>query len=475
MAEDNNKGPESGGFKGARPGQRRRVPPTIDLAPSEVTPVAESSGLAAEPLEPASEVPLDAALPAEPAAEPSSAFASDTPAATDKSTMTDPLRGSPAPPSNSVANAFPAAVLGALAAVILVYFLAAIGLLPSRDQRAAEALQRVNTLQQTIASLRSSLPAPTDLAPLTQRVGDVEATTAALGPVQDQLAALAQQVDALAGAVPADAAAQIAALTTDLATLRDEVAAASTVNPDSPLAVAATVGDLQTRLDAAEGRLANLDPARLDALTAELGNLSQELAEIDQRLSRVEDAPEVAEEARRTAEIMAVGVLRSAAGRGEPFKAELDLVDALGVDHPALAALAPLAESGTPTAEALARSFDPAVMDAILAATEAVPPDANFLDRMVGGVRSLVSVRPAGPIEGTTPVAIVSRIRAALLAADLKAAAAEWESLPSAGKTTSADWAAQLDARIAVDEALDALAATLGAGAAAPPPTPAPG
>jgi hypothetical protein len=485
MAEEDDKRPESGALKGTRAGQRRRVPPTIDLAPSEVTPVAEPRGsLADEPLDPASEMPLDAALPPEPSeAEPSGAEPSraepsapsssfDTPASpANGSRMTDTDRApSTSPPSGGIGSAFPVAILGALAGLILVFFAAALGLLPINDRRAAESLERVTALQQSVASLRSS-QAASDLGPLTQRVADLESASAALGPVQDRLAALDQQLQALAVSVPPDLAAQISTLAADLGALREEVAAASTVNPDSPLAVAGAVTDLPPRLAAAEDRLTALDPARLDALTAELGDLSRQLSAIDQRLVRVEAAPSVAEEARRTAEIMAVGVLRGAASRGEPFKAELDLVDALGVDHPALAELAPLAETGTPTAEALSASFQPAVMDQILAATEAIPPDANFLDRMVSGVRSLVSVRPAGPIEGTTPVAIVSRIRAALQAGDLAAAAAEWDSLPEAGKAPSAGWAAQLKARIAVDAALNDLAAAL---APAPPDTPAP-
>lgn len=469
MAEEDEKRPESEGLKGTRAGQRRRVPPTIDLAPSEVTPVAEArSGLADEPLDPASEVPLDAALPAEPGAPTHDPPLASTAANGSRMTDTDRAASTAPPPGGGIGNTFAAAVLGALAALILVYFVAALGLLPSNDRRAAEALERVTALQQSVASLRSS-QASTDLAPLAQRVSDIEAATAALGLVQDQLGALGQEVQALAASVPPDLAAQVSTLAADLAAVRGEVAAAATANPDSPLAVAGAVSDLQARLAAAEERLTALDPARLDSLTTELGSLSRALAAHDQRLGRVEDAPAVAEEARRTAEIMAVGVLRSAASRGEPFKAELDLVGALGVEHPALAALVPLAESGTPTVEALAQSFDPAVMDAILAATEAIAPDANFLDRMVGGVRSLVSVRPAGPIEGTTPVAIVSRIRAALQSGDLATALAEWESLPEAGKAPSADWAAQLRSRMAVDAAMNDLAAAL------TPDDPAPG
>jgi hypothetical protein len=471
MAEEDGKRPENGGFKGSRSG-RRRVPPTIDLPASEVTPVTGpgAGGLADEPLDPASEVPLDAAVPPEPAAaEPTRAY-DDTPPARDPAgnpkTATDRPTSPPQPESRGMGNNFAAAVLGALAAVILVYFAAAAGLLPSRDQRAAEALQRVNSLQQSIASLRASLPAPADLTPLSDRVAQLEAATAPLATVGEQLGALEGQLQALnAGG---ELAPRVEALAVDLANLRQEIATATAANPEGVLAIGGTVTELQTRLAAIEERLTAFDPARLDALAAEVGNLSQEVADLDQRLARVEEAPEVAEAARRTAEIMAVGVLRTAANRGEPFKAELDLIDALGVEHPGLATLAPLADAGVPTPATLREDFETNVMDAILAATEAVPPGANFIDRMVGGVRSLVSVRPAGPIEGTTPVAIVSRVRANLQSGELEAAAAEWDSLPESGKSVSAAWAERLKARIALDAAMNEIAASLAPAAPAP-------
>ncbi|MCC6981912.1 MAG: hypothetical protein IT535_01445, partial [Bauldia sp.] len=150
MAEEDEKRPESEGLKGTRAGQRRRVPPTIDLAPSEVTPVAEArSGLADEPLDPASEVPLDAALPAEPGAPTHDPPPASIPANGSRMTDTDRAASTAPPPGGGIGNTFAAAVLGALAALILVYFVAALGLLPSNDRRAAEALERVTALQQS--------------------------------------------------------------------------------------------------------------------------------------------------------------------------------------------------------------------------------------------------------------------------------------------------------------------------------------
>ena len=65
------------------------------------------------------------------------------------------------------------------------------------------------------------------------------------------------------------------------------------------------------------------------------------------------------------------------------------------------------------------------------------------MDRLVRSARGLVDVRPAHPTEGADPAAVVTRIRAALDADDLKTALAEWSTLPDGAKAATADFAAR--------------------------------
>ena len=69
-----------------------------------------------------------------------------------------------------------------------------------------------------------------------------------------------------------------------------------------------------------------------------------------------------------------------------------------------------------------------------------------------------MTIRPAGPVEGDSPDAILSRMQAAVTEGDFAAALAEQRGLPEAALAASADWAAEVEARLAVEAALGALA-----------------
>jgi hypothetical protein len=149
---------------------------------------------------------------------------------------------------------------------------------------------------------------------------------------------------------------------------------------------------------------------------------------------------------------MAFAGLRAAAERGESFREELALLRLLGVDAAILAELDP-AKDGVPSKIALAAGFD-AVADAIITASTPASGDATMLERIWDQARSLVSIRPVGPIAGSTPEAIVSRMRAAVNGGDLSAALAERAALPEGGKSASSAWARDAEARLALDRAV---------------------
>jgi hypothetical protein len=79
----------------------------------------------------------------------------------------------------------------------------------------------------------------------------------------------------------------------------------------------------------------------------------------------------------------------------------------------------------------------------------------------VGSARGLVSIRPAGPVAGDDPPAIVSRMQAAVDKGDLATALDERDGLPDAGKEASASWAAAAADRIKIDSLIDQVAQTL--------------
>jgi len=74
------------------------------------------------------------------------------------------------------------------------------------------------------------------------------------------------------------------------------------------------------------------------------------------------------------------------------------------------------------------------------------------LQPLLEGARGLVKVRPANPTAGSDPAAIVTRIRGALAAGDLKTALAEWETLPEEARSATSEWAEAAGARMAADD-----------------------
>jgi hypothetical protein len=154
---------------------------------------------------------------------------------------------------------------------------------------------------------------------------------------------------------------------------------------------------------------------------------------------------------------LAVAALRRGAQGSMPFADDVDMVAALGIAGDDIGTLRPYAAKGVADAGALAAEF-PAVADAILAATEANDPNTGILQRIFN---SLVTIRPAGPVAGGDPAAIVSRMKDDVAKGDLAGALAERDGLPVAGKDASAAWAAKAADRVALDQLVEKIARTL--------------
>jgi hypothetical protein len=378
------------------PPPRRKPPVTIDLAANSTSDAAPGAPepAPADIAEAASEVPDDETRdsPAEP-----DDRAGNTPAAIWN------LDG---------ANLVPlaaAALAGAVVAVAVGIALQSAGIVPSPAGRDARtALAQANRLEGDISTLSASMRgAITEQQAISARLAGLETIARDLITTTEQLRSL----DSLTAATEAR-----------LDQLEQSVAALKNGGSGAP---------------ASDERIA--------ALSSEVERLSARLAELT-------EAPPTDQRTAAAARGMAFASLRAAAERGEPFREELALLRLLGVDAATLAELDG-AKDGVPSKAALATSFA-AVADAIVAAGIATPADASVLERIWDQARSLVSIRPVGPIEGTTPEAIVSRMRASVKAGDLSAALAERGALPLASKSAFAAWARDAEARIALDRAL---------------------
>jgi hypothetical protein len=225
------------------------------------------------------------------------------------------------------------------------------------------------------------------------------------------------------------------------------------------------------KIAAIEARLADVPAAnglsvdadtRLSALATQVTGTETAIADLRKSgeeaqaalLMRLEALEKKANEPRDDVEVaiaIASAGLKAAIDRGGPFTAELDTLAGINPDNPAVAELRTFATTGVPSRARLLSDF-PDVADRVLSMIASDDPDQSITDRLLASAFSAIKVRPVGNVEGETPDAVIARVEDRLTNGDLKAAAAEWNKLPEAGKKAGAAYKTALDARIRVEE-----------------------
>jgi hypothetical protein len=425
--DDLEKSSDSSEAKGTAAPKRARQPVTIDLEATVVDQRASDGGSMGEASE--DRARKDAASAEEPAASTSS---------------TSP--GAEAVPSAAPRNGgnwvgyFAAGLVGGLIVVLIGYGLFASGVLTGPDRTVAE---------RAAADAKS---AEASAAALDERLAKLESATAA----NQDSARISKLSDGLTAVDTAakDLRTEVGSLSTTLGDLEARVTALG----KGP--TAAALDDLNKRIDALgeSGATGEVLPAALIERVTKLENSLAVLSgRVDAVTDRIEALAEKPAAAKDGARAIAVGALTQAARRGGTFAGELAMLATLTPDDPDVAALQPLAERGAPSRDELAGEF-PAVADAILAATAEAEPGTGFWQRLLHSARGLVTIRPAGPIAGDTPQAIVSRMEEAVKRGDFPAMLSERDRLSEAGKAASDDFAKAAADRVAIDGFVDKLA-----------------
>ena len=280
--------------------------------------------------------------------------------------------------------------------------------------------QHLESLQNQMANLPKTIPAdPT----LQQRLTALEAIPKTdIGRIDDRLAALESRLTAMEP-LPADApgatSAAITALQTQVQALRD-----TGVAKDSEAIAATTAAQLKEAQVAAA------------AIT--------------------ENAEKLAKSTRQQA---ALGQLRLAMDSGASFAGALTDLGVESSNVPAV--LTDNAENGLPTLSALKAVYPPAARLALDAALR-VGMGQSWSERASTFLRSQTGARSLEPRAGTDPDAILSRAEAALNTADLKTALAELTTLPPEAQAPLSEWQALAETRLAAEQAIAALAASIG-------------
>ncbi|MGB0660576.1 MAG: hypothetical protein ACPGNV_10385 [Mangrovicoccus sp.] len=204
-----------------------------------------------------------------------------------------------------------------------------------------------------------------------------------------------------------------------------------------------------------------------EAQMAEVQRLTQE--ELEKARLDAEKRQAEAEERAAAAQAQAVSDAEAAAAAAafSQLEADLNAGRSFAGTLPAIGEVADLpevltanAEAGIPTLEQLQRSFDPLARDALQASLRTTMTEEPS-NRLVAFLRTQTGLRSIEAAEGDDPDAVLSRAQTAVDAGDLAAATAELSALPEAGQSILADWAADANARVAVADAMAALAGSL--------------
>ena len=327
-----------------------------------------------------------------------------------------------------------------------------------RDQAVGDLQQAVSQLQQA----QAGGAAKSDIA-------------AAIGPVQDELASLKEQ---LAQPQPGGAAANGSA---DLAPLNDKIAG-----------LEKSLGDLQARLAAEPGANAAGQPEaatpatpptpdlspEIDALKSENQGLRDQLSaltsrfdalgKVDERVASLESqvasapAPVTARQQLGTAVVLSASQLRSAMAGSQPFNAELAALKQLTAGDSQLSAdvtpiatkLEPVAASGAPTLSQLQASLPSTEIARAAEAEMAADAGGNesWWRRMTHRLSEIVTVRPVGEdVAGDGPLERLARAEAALSAGNLAKTVDELSGLQGEAAKRAAGWLAGARARLDLD------------------------
>ena len=307
---------------------------------------------------------------------------------------------------------------------------------------------------------------------LQSRLEQLETAGAPTGPdpeietrlqsIESSLQELSQQSGT--GSVSAETAGKLAELERQVSELGAALAAsAENSNPqNTDPQLAATLAELSDRLSTIE----NAEPTDLSSTIEQLGDRlskatgvtdelaattdanAQVLAELAARTQQIEASIASVKTSEKVARSVAANLLGSALESGENLNVPIASLEALYGQSEETSRLTELSQEGIPSREDLISEFE-AFRDQVEAQTAAPQAEAGdgFLNRLLISAKSLVKVRPAGPVEGDDASAILSRIRHQLDQGDLVKVNEEWQNLPQEMQEAGSGWIAQVKTR----------------------------
>jgi len=432
MADEDQKN----GGAGEESRRRRMPPPTIDLKATEVSPPTQ---------------PAQAAAP-DPASESAATGPAATEAAPDGTSPAEPAASGPehaaepAEPRRWSGPGWANLAAGALGAVVaLIVAGGGWALLGPGGDQPGDLDARLSRIEAQLGTLARPTAAPAagdakSLDDLTRRLGRIEQT------LTERLATVDREIKPLADRIA------------DLGRRDDETVAAARLARERADAAAKSLAEVAqqlSQLNAARANAPAVERADLDALASRLAGLEASTRQIGDQLTRIASASNPSNTRRAVVAL----ALNAAVERGAPYRRELAALDPASVGQSAADALKAFADTGVPSAAALARELA-AVMPEARKAADVPGSGGGFLDRLQSNAERLVRIRPIAQESqpGDEPAAVLSRVEAKTARGDIAGALAEAAKLPAAVRAPLDPWIKRAEAREAAVAAGAALA-----------------
>lgn len=157
--------------------------------------------------------------------------------------------------------------------------------------------------------------------------------------------------------------------------------------------------------------------------------------------------------------LLLMGEFRGNLATGRPFAQDLGVVKRIAGNDPGLQRsldrLAPYAQNGVLSRDALQREFKGLAMDIATARLSGQP--ANVQERAQQRLNALVKVRKIDTVQGPGPDAVVNRAQALLDRGDVDGAVRELQTLQGAPADAAAPFIAQAQGTLAAQQSSDLL------------------
>jgi len=338
----------------------------------------------------------------------------------------------------------------------------------SRAAIPADFAQKMTAADQRLARLEEALrkepPAGEAQARLTSQMKLLEDRVAKLAPLDAaRIAKLEDRVQQLSAAgVPAGRE----QIDREIAELKDWAA-----RLDQRADALRAVGErLQSSLKAVQEDLATLkaDVARELKSVVRAQDVSRSLAPVSGKLTALEQELESLAKseldrqanAERIVLALELGNLKRVLERGVPYSGELAEVSKVAGGKLNLAILERYRSQGVPPVTELAREFRD-LAHAVIEA-DAEQADASILDRLLAGAKSIVRIRKVSHPAGDTSVeAVVARMETAIRDGNLALVLEAAKGLSAKAREPARAWLEKVEARAAVDRAINDIDAQL--------------